>query len=596
MSAPHRRGAGSATRLARTALMLRLPSPTLRVPAAILMFLSAQNLIADVAVLDAQVRTRRPVVPTRNVSTQVSPDVAPDSTHPYRPGVDVTNYAFALTLPRSGSAIEARATVRFSRRASVDTLVLDLLKLTVDSVLVGGKSRAFVRDSATVRVPLLPTDGLSVQAVVVYHGEPADGLIVTEDASRGWSAFGDNWPNRGRNWLASVDHPSDKATVSWTVVAPPELTIVANGVQKTRTATANGFVRTQYEIAAPIPTYLMVIAAAKMVATPLVKTCAVALRLWCVPQNVYTFPDEKSYAPGPFAEAAKMVEYFARTVGPFAYEQLNHLQSATRFGGMENATAIFYSDNAFKNRRIGLQLIAHETAHQWFGDAVTPRRWQDLWLSEGFASYFAPLYLRHSEGDIAFRSAMRRIRDEIVADSVVATRPVVDTVGAATPLTLLNTNSYQKGAFVLHMLRADIGDSAFFQGVRDYSQAFRNGTATTDHLRLALERRAGASLESFFQQWLHRPGYADLNVQWRWDASTRVVTFTVRQGQKFGRFAVPLVVAFRDAAGKQELHTLHLTGEEVQVIPQSISGIGVPTSIVLDPNVALLAKLTLVGR
>jgi aminopeptidase N len=232
------------------------------------------------------------------------------------------------------------------------------------------------------------------------------------------------------------------------------LTIVANGVERSRVASTNGMMRTQYEIAAPIPTYLMVVAAARMVATPVVKTCAPRTAAVCVPQSVYTFPNERTYAPGPFAEAAKIVEFFARTVGPFPYEQLNHLQSATRFGGMENATAIFYSDNAFKNRNVGLQLIAHETVHQWFGDAVTPRRWQDLWLSEGFASYFAPLYLRHSEGDSAFRAAMRRIRDQIVADEVVATRPVVDTVGAKTPLTLLNANSYQKGAFVLHMLRA----------------------------------------------------------------------------------------------------------------------------------------------
>jgi len=542
----------------------------------------------------AQARPTRPPAPPRRVVPPVSPNVAPDSTHPYQPGVDVTHYAFALTLPRSGKTIEARATVHVSRRVSVDTLVLDLMRLSVDSVRVGGKARAYLRDSATVRIPLLPTDGLSMQVVVAYRGEPSDGLIITEDASRGWSAFGDNWPNRGRYWLPTVDHPSDKATVSWTILAPSALTIVGNGVQKSRVALAEGLTRTVYEIAAPIPTYVMVVAAAQMVATPLVKTCATGTAGRCVPQNVYTFPNEAAYAPGPFREAAKIVEYFARTVGPYAYEQLNHLQSATRFGGMENATAIFYSDGAFKNRNVGLQLIAHETAHQWFGDAVTPRRWQDLWLSEGFASYFAPLYLRHSEGDSAFRSAMRRMRDEIVNDAVVATRPVVDSVGASTPLTLLNANSYQKGAFVLHMLRADIGDSAFFQGVRDYQRQYRNGTATTDHLRVALEKRAGASLTAFFHQWLHRPGYADLTIGWSWNAATRVVTFTVRQGAPFGPFAVPLVVAFRDAAGKEELHTLHINGDQTQVIPQPISLIGAPTTIVLDPGVELLAKLTLV--
>lgn len=550
-------------------------------------------VVASALAVSSGVAQARPPASATAAATTVSPDVAPDSTHPYQPGVDVKSYAFALTLPKTGNAIQGRATIRAERRAPVDTLRLDLIKLTVDSVLVGGTARPFARDTASVRVPLLPADGLALQVTVVYHGEPGDGLIITNDAARGWSAFGDNWPNRGRYWLPTVDHPSDKATVEWTVTAPSELTVVANGAQKSRTVVADGITRTQYGITAPIPTYLMVVGAAKMVMTPLVQTCAADTAGRCVVQNVYTFPNEQSYAPGPFAEAAKIVDFFGKTVGPYAYEQLNHLQSATRFGGMENATAIFYSDNAFKNRNVGIPLIAHETAHQWFGDAVTPRRWQDLWLSEGFASYFAPLYQQYAEGDSAFRSAMRRIRDEIIADSVVARRPVVDTVGASTPLTLLNTNSYQKGAFVLHMIRADIGDSAFFQGIRDYQQQFRNGTATTDELRLAFEKRAGASLVPFFNQWLHKPGYADLSVNWNYNPSTRVATFTVTQAEKFGRYAVPLVIALRDAAGKVETRTLHLNGEPTQVIPLAVATIGPPVNLVLDPNVELLAKLTI---
>ncbi|MBC8086783.1 MAG: M1 family metallopeptidase [Phycisphaerae bacterium] len=557
---------------------------------AILGLIAVSGVLAET--LQAQVRA--PSTTDASRSAAAAANVAPDSTHPYQPGVDVTSYAFALTLPRSGRSITARATVNFARRISVDTLVLDLMSLTVDSVQVGGKPRAFVRDSATVRVPLLLSDGLSVQVMVAYHGVPDDGLIITEDSTRGWSAFGDNWPNRGRHWLATVDHPSDKARVSWNVVAPSELTIVANGVQKTRVPLAEGLTRTTYEIAAPIPTYLMVLAAAKMVATPLVKTCAIGSAGRCVPQNVYTFPNEKSYAPGPFAEAAQIVEFFATKVGPFAYEQLNHLQSATRFGGMENATAIFYSDGAFKNRNVSVQLIAHETAHQWFGDAVTPRRWQDLWLSEGFASYFAPLYLQKSAGNSAFKEAMRGMRDQILADAVVATRPVVDTVGARTPLTLLNANSYQKGAFVLHMLRMDIGDSAFYAGVQDYQKTFRNGTATTDNLRLAFEKSTGESLVVFFQQWLNRPGYPELTVGWSWDANTRIATVTVDQTQKSAPYAATFIVDFRAADGKTERRYLHLTGDRSQVIPLPLDRGFVPVSIVLDPDVELLAKMTVV--
>lgn len=530
------------------------------------------------------------------VAVVVPADVAPDSTHPYRPGVDVTHYAFQLTLPRSGMSVDGRASINVWRRLTVDTLVLDLMKLTVDSVDVGGVARAFARDSATIRIPLLPADGAALTVGIVYHGAPGDGLIIRETPERGWSAFGDNWPNRARFWLPTVDHPSDKATVSWTVIAPAEMTIVANGAQKSQSVVSQGMTRTQYEIAAPIPTYLMVIAAAKMAVTPLAKTCGAGPNGACIAQNVYTFPEEKSYAPGPFVEAEKIVQYFAKTAGPFAYEQLNHLQSATRFGGMENATAIFYSDAAFKKHDVGVQLIAHETAHQWFGDAVTPRRWQDLWLSEGFASYFAPLYLQSSKGDSAFQAAMNQIRTQILAAPIVTTRPVVDTVGAATPNDLLNTNSYQKGAFVLHMLRGEVGDDAFFQGIRDYQTQYRNGTATTENFRVAMEKAAGASLIPFFDQWLHRPAYPELDVRWTLNAAGRNVTFTVNQSEKYGLFTVPLVVELIDANGQRERHTLHVQPQPSQTFTQPLSVITTPTNVVLDPSVELLARLSVSGR
>ncbi|MEP6835013.1 MAG: M1 family metallopeptidase [Gemmatimonas sp.] len=541
-------------------------------------------------------KTATPSVATV-VQSQVPADVAPDSTHPYRPGIDVRNYVFDITLPKTGKMIDARATVMVWRRMTVDTLVLDLVKMTVDSVQVGRNPRAYVRDSATIRIPLVPEDGAEIGVRIKYHGEPTDGLIITENPDRGWSAFGDNWPNRARYWLPTVDHPSDKATVAFNVDAPAGLTVVANGaLNQTATGSSMGsgnseVPRTRYMINEPIPTYLMVIAAAKMERTGLRLSSGSEIN-----QAVYTFPAEKSYMPGPFAEAGKIVEFFAKTAGPFVYEQLNHFQSATRFGGMENATAIFYSDNAFKNHTVSTGLIAHETAHQWFGDAVTPRRWQDVWLSEGFASYFAPLYVQHSQGDSAFRASMTQIRAQILAAPVVLARPVVDTVGARTPNELLNANSYQKGAFVLHMLRSDIGDDAFFQGIRDYQNTYRNSTATTENLRVCFEKAAGASLVLFFNQWLHQPGYADLAVSWKLNVEKRTVTFTVHQSEALPPFTVPLVVLLRDAAGIEERHTLHIQPETDQTFEQPLSLVDNPTVVVLDPNVELLAKLKLTRR
>ena len=120
-------------------------------------------------------------------------------------------------------------------------------------------------------------------------------------------------------------------------------------------------------------------------------------------QSVYVLPENQSWLPGAFQSAGPIVSLFEELVGPFPYEKLAHLQSKTRFGGMENASAIFYDGKLFPTQKMSDGLIAHETAHQWFGDAVTEREWAHLWLSEGFATYFAALWTRASTATRAFR-------------------------------------------------------------------------------------------------------------------------------------------------------------------------------------------------
>jgi len=148
---------------------------------------------------------------------------------PYRPGIDVTDYAITLDLPQRGASIEGRAVLSVRRWAPIDTLVLDLVGLRVDSVLVDEKPVTFARTDSLVRVPIASVVGDSFSVTVRYTGEPKDGLIVRTDSVGRWTAFGDNWPNRARNWIPSIDHPSDKATVTWTVRAPSERRVVANG-------------------------------------------------------------------------------------------------------------------------------------------------------------------------------------------------------------------------------------------------------------------------------------------------------------------------------------------------------------------------------
>ena len=536
-------------------------------------------------------------VASLTLSLSASVSAQANGPHPYRPGVDVLDYAITLDLPDRGASVEGRAVLSVRRSAPADMFVLDLVALRVDSVLVNDQPVAFTRTDSLIRIPTARVVGDSFTVTVRYGGEPKDGLIIRTDSTGRWTGFGDNWPNRARNWIPSVDHPSDKATVTWTVRAPSDRKVVANGelMEETPLPARPGSAPrtlTRWRESRPIPPYLMVIAAAPLVYYDLGRDgCGVGEFDACVRQSVYVYPEVRDYLPGPFANAPGIVRLFSQLVGPFPYEKLAHLQSSTRYGGMENAGAIFYSDGAFRRRSLRPTLIAHETAHQWFGDAVTEREWSHAWLSEGFATYFAEIWSESVNGDSAFRASMRGIRDQVIKAPEVASRPVIDTA-QTNLMELLNTNSYQKGGWTLHMLRTLVGDSAFFRGIRSYYLANRHSTALTDDLRRAVEGSSGRSLGWFFDQWLRRPGYAELTTSWRYDAAQRRVVATITQGARFGAYRFPLTVAVTDATGRERRATIDVPATATSTITVPLDLDGAPRTVVFDPDVRVLATFT----
>jgi aminopeptidase N len=448
---------------------------------------------------------------------------------------------------------------------------------------------------APAAVPLPAGRMDTLRVAVSYGGEVSDGLIIRTDAQGRWAAFGDNWPNRARHWIPSIDHPSDKATVSWTVRTPPGRLVVANGRQlppgRMRVGYAEARV-SRWRSDRPIPTYAMVIAAGPLVRYELgAAACGLAELERCVEQAVYVTPEVRDYMPGPFTSARGVVEWMARLVGPFPYEKLAHVQSSTIYGGMENASAIFYDEKLFHDRAMTVDLIAHETAHQWFGDAVTPREWSHLWLSEGFATYLSALWTERSQGDSAFRAQMAATRAQILADTVaVPRRPVIDTIETDLKA-LLNANSYQKGGWALHMLRRLVGDSAFFRGLRQYYEAHRHGTAVTEDLRRAVEATSGQQLDWFFDQWLRRPGYATPALTWEHDSTAARLTVTIdQQRARFGAYRFPLTLAVHYPSGSVRRVSVEVAAEPRTVVQLPVPGNARPAKVVPDPDVELLAR------
>ena len=510
----------------------------------------------------------------------------------------VANYDLTLDLPDTGKTIRGRAELTVVRKAEADTLVLDLLDLAVTQVQLDGKLARFTQDSAHVRILVGGAHEDTLTVTVDYGGAVKDGLIVGTDSAGRWMAFGDNWPNRARHWIPSIDHPHDKATVTWTVGAPSDRTVVANGSLVEQRAITPPAGRnfpsprtlTRWRESHPIPVYLMTIAAAPLVRYDLgASACGFARDAKCVSQMVYTAPEQAASMPGDFKYSPDILDFFSHLVAPFPYEKLAHLQSSTRFGGMENASAIFYADGGFRRGGTRASTIAHESAHQWFGDAVTEREWSNLWLSEGFATYFEELWTRHAFGDSAFRREMAGTRAQILRDQVVATRPVIDSEQTDL-MKLLDANSYQKGGWTLHMLRTLIGDSAFFRGIRSYYAAHVDHNAMSDDLMSAMEQASGMKLQWFFDQWLRRPGFASLTTSWHYDAASHRVVLDVEQGTRFAPYRLTLSTDVTDATGTVHRVHVEIPADRTSRVTLPLDLTAAPRAIAFDPDVQLLAE------
>ncbi|QJR35381.1 M1 family metallopeptidase [Gemmatimonas groenlandica] len=531
------------------------------------------------------------------LSSALAAQASPSRTGARRAGLDVVHYEFRVDFPARAwpDTIRFEATTTATRRDAM-SLSLDLAAaMHVDSTYVNGARVAFTRPGDSVRVALPKGSNDTVRVAVYYRGLPTDGLIVRRDSLLGWTAFGDNFPDRARQWLATVDHPSDKALVDWIVRAPRTHRVIANGelVEETPEAGLAGapLVRTHWRTVRPIYTGLMVIGVSPFAVLELGETaCNLAERPGCVRQSVWTSPDRRAAMPGNFARAGDIVAFFSTLVGPFPYEKLAHVASSTRFGGMENAGAIFYDQRLFVPGAISESLIAHETAHQWFGDAVTEREWPHVWLSEGFATYFAALWTEHAHGDSAFLAEMHDIRAKMLKSPITVEKAVIDTT--LDDLTrVLNTNVYEKAGFTLHMLRREIGDSAFFRGIRAYYAAHRHGNALTADLQQAFERSSSRQLDWFFDQWMRRPGYVDADASWSWNQKTLQLTVTVRQGTRFAPYRLSLAVDVTTASGTMKRVRVTVPAQRLATMTVPLTLAAKPRAVLFDGDVSLLGVL-----
>jgi aminopeptidase N len=500
--------------------------------------------------------------------------------------IDVQHYTFAIQLNDDNNNIKGEATVAVKFLKDASFFNLNLVKknakgngMTVSTITENGKNLKFEQDSDAVKIYTAVKAPSRHNYVITYEGIPADGLIISTNAFGHRTFFGDNWPNRAHNWIPCVDLPGDKATVDFIVTAPDHYQVVSNGLKLEEKSLPNRLKLTHWQENVALPTKVMVIGVADFAVD---YTGDVA----GIPIYTYVFPENKEVGFKNYAVAKEILPFFIKMVGPYSYEKLANVQSKTIFGGMENASAIFYFEESVSSKGIE-ELMAHEIAHQWFGDGASEKNFEHIWLSEGFATYMTNLYLENKYGVDTLRKRLLVDRKTVFSFEKKRFTPVVDTTVKSNYMQLLNDNSYQKGGWVLHMLRRKLGDAIFWKGVSNYYNKYNGRNANTDDLRLVMEQTSGQNLKPFFKQWLKTAGHPDLAISWQFDEAKGIVNVNIDQKQSYV-YDFPLEI---DIDG--ELHTINVKGKTTTT---QITVKAKPQAVVIDPNVNLLATFEVVAK
>jgi aminopeptidase N len=463
---------------------------------------------------------------------------------------DVTRYHLDVIFDEQAETIEGSVEITATSLVDgLETVTLDLVSnMNVAAVSQGIPSLQYSRNGNFLDVTLrAPVDsGESFTFKVVYDGSPLSGI-----GAFGWNKYGSSgqgemvWslsePEGARSWWPCKDRPDDKAIVEewWTVRS--DWTATGNGVLVgTDPMPAN---RTRYRWVAtnPMPTYLVSIAASDYVSFSESYT---PIEGGSMPVDYYVYPQDLGDAQVSFSETVPMIEFYAQLFGEYPFVDDKYGMSSFPFGGaMEHSTNTSYGYYLINGAHTYDFVVAHELAHQWWGDSVSPETWPDIWLNEGFASYSEALWYEHLGGASSYRSYMNSFYSSSFSG------PLYD------PIQLFGSTVYDKGAWVVHMLRGVMGDASFFQGLRDWYTGHKDATGNTEQLRATVEALYGDTMDWFFQQWVYgenRPdyeyGYATA------DLGTGVYRNYVRIAQTqpdAGVFTMPIELTLVTAGGSE---------------------------------------------
>ena len=523
----------------------------------------------------------------------VIPLISKADIYPINKNIDIKHYVFKLSLSDADNEITGTTLVTLSfKEAGMQNFRLDFINKTsgrkdkgmvVDAVSVNNAAVNYTHknDELIISLPAPSTKNQTITFTIQYHGIPFDGLRIGNTKLGDRSFFNENWPNRGRHWLPIVDHPYDKATSEFIVKAPSHYKVVSNGLLMEESELSNSTRLTHWKQSVPVSSWLFVLGVADFAVKYVDEFRGKSIQTWVYAKNreagFYDFDEPTK----------KVLEFYSNYVGPYAYEKLANIQTPSVNGGMETSSAIFYGEDLVTGKRDERvrNVVIHEIAHQWFGNAITETTWDDAWLSEGFATFFTLLFIENEYGKEEYTKGIIKARKSVYDMSVKMPNFSIVSERTAEKEDVTSGITYQKGAWVIHMLRNLMGEKNFKKGIQNYYAKYFNANTNTDEFRAEMEKVSGKDLKLFFKQWLYQPINPTINASWTYNASTKKLQIRLNQAQQF-LYNVPVEIGYyKKGANTPTILTMNLKDKDQAF---SFPLATAPEKLELDPRALLL--------
>ncbi|MDH2901820.1 MAG: M1 family aminopeptidase [archaeon] len=418
---------------------------------------------------------------------------------------------------------------------SIDSIELDSADLSINSVKVkGDKISGYQTKSQSIWIPLGFDfeKGSKAEVELEYSGTPKRGLYFRAPSKEfpHWKvhAFTQGQSEDSKFWFPCYDYPNMRTATEMLITVPSNMIVVSNGKLISEPRQENGKKTWHFIQEVPHSSYLTSIVAGEFKNEEEMHN-GVLLQ--------YVYPEGRDEeAKRSFGNTPRMIDFFSRVTGE-RYPYPKYSQSAVSdfmYGGMENITATTLTDRTFHDERAHLDftsdnLVAHELAHQWFGDLLTCKDWSHAWLNEGFANYFTALWREYDQGFEDFQYYMYSPYMDGLVDELDRYHRAIVTKRYWDADELFDSHTYEKGAWVLNGIRGVVGDDIFFKAIKNYVAKHKNSNVETTDFRKVLEEVSGQDLEYFFDQWVYSPGFPEYSASYDWNNDQKLAELEIEQ-------------------------------------------------------------------